>query len=343
MISEGYKLTNKVKNSEWKNFVKKCLNGTIYQTPQIVKVHANTKNYEPISLFVLNESDEIEALLVGYIIKEKNNVVGKFTSRLVVQYGPLYKNHKALSIILQRLKEISNNKKILFSELRNFYEVNAVDKNVFLNSGHTYEPHYNIFIDLTQPVDNIWSNMYRSLRKNIKKSDKQLVIREIKDKEEIAEFYDCLLETYKRTRTPLADKSLFYNYYEYLSHEGYAKFQFAELKEEKIIVGVRLTLYYNNIIHANYVGTKTEYLKLNANSLLNYRIMRDGCEGGYKLFDFGGAGSPADRYGPREYKESFGGKLIDAGYFKYRPFPLKYKAIMNLYKLSKKIPKVISR
>jgi len=41
--------------------------------------------------------------------------------------------------------------------------------------------------------------------------------------------------------------------------------------------------------------------------------LKDGAAKGYKSFDFGGAGSPHEEYGVREFKRRFGGDLVNYG------------------------------
>jgi len=46
-----------------------------------------------------------------------------------------------------------------------------------------------------------------------------------------------------------------------------------------------------------------------------YSALRYGYLNGYKYFDFMGAGSPDKKYGVRQFKEQFGGELVEHGRF----------------------------
>jgi len=53
--------------------------------------------------------------------------------------------------------------------------------------------------------------------------------------------------------------------------------------------------------------------------------MRRGCRNGYKVFDFGGAGSPDREDGAGRFEKQFGGEQINYGRLikVYRPLTLK--------------------
>ena len=65
-----------------------------------------------------------------------------------------------------------------------------------------------------------------------------------------------------------------------------------------------------------YVGTDPNYNKYYPNDFLPYKIMDWGINHDYKLFDFGGAGTPDISYGVRDFKVKFGGELVNLCRFK---------------------------
>ena len=57
-----FKITNSVKKDIWSEFVYNHPKGNIFQTPEMYGVYERTKNYEPIFLAVVDESDNIKAM-----------------------------------------------------------------------------------------------------------------------------------------------------------------------------------------------------------------------------------------------------------------------------------------
>jgi len=48
---------------------------------------------------------------------------------------------------------------------------------------------------------------------------------------------------------------------------------------------------------------------------LLWHVIRWARSQGYTVFDFGGAGQPAENYGPWRFKAKFGGELVELGRF----------------------------
>jgi lipid II:glycine glycyltransferase (peptidoglycan interpeptide bridge formation enzyme) len=44
-----------------------------------------------------------------------------------------------------------------------------------------------------------------------------------------------------------------------------------------------------------------------------WELLKWGSENNFRTFDFGGAGKPNEKYGPRQFKAKFGGKQVNYG------------------------------
>jgi serine/alanine adding enzyme len=95
-----------------------------------------------------------------------------------------------------------------------------------------------------------------------------------------------------------------------------AKFHFAKYNGEYI--GGRLSLIHKKVIYAYYVGVPRRYKKLYPNPLLNWHVIKMGCDNNYHTFDFLGAGNPDNKEheGIREFKKQFGGQQVNFGRYK---------------------------
>lgn len=62
-----------------------------------------------------------------------------------------------------------------------------------------------------------------------------------------------------------------------------------------------------------YAGADRDYARLYPNDFLVWHLLQWGQTQGYQIFDSGGAGHPDKPYGVRDFKERFGGQLVNYG------------------------------
>jgi len=321
-------------SNKWKKFLINHSEGNIFQSEEIYSVYLKTKNYSPIKLFSINESNgDIEGLLISNTINDMGKIMGFIGSRTIIQGGPLIKNnskHVLIKLIGYYNRIIKN--KTIFTEIRNSYEV----KDFLSNIDYEYEDHLNYHINLTLGIDKLWSNIHKSRKKNIKKSDKKgVIIEEINNEDEMNEFNRLLKETYDDVKIPLADRSLFNEAYKQLYPKGLMKIFFAKYKG--MYIGTRAILLFKDVIFDWYAGSSRDHLNLNPDSIIVWHLLKWGYENGFSLFDFGGAGKPEVFYGPREFKRRFGGKLVCYGRYTKVHSPIKMKFALKGFELYKKI------
>ncbi|MBU4501130.1 MAG: peptidoglycan bridge formation glycyltransferase FemA/FemB family protein [Nanoarchaeota archaeon] len=313
-MNDELNVTTKLDTKQWSEFVSNHPKGNIFQTPEMYEVYNKTKKYEPVFLAVVDSNENVQALLLSHVIREFNGFIGSFSSRSIIQGGPLFVENdvgkEALKLLLIEYDKVAN-KKTLYTQIRNLYDTSKF-KDVFLQNGYKYEGHLNFLIDLTKPKDELWATLTKNRRKGINRAERQgLIVEEIKDKSLLHIFYEILQETYKNAGIPLGDFSLFGSAFDKLTPSNKAKFYFAKNGNE--CIGARAILIYNDFIHDWYAGACGDSLELYPNEFLVWKILEWGCENGYKTFDFGGAGKSDEEYGPREFKRRFGGKLVKYG------------------------------
>ena len=242
---------------QWGEFVYNHPQGNIFQTPEMAEVYKRTKNYEPISLAVLDtKNDKILAVLQAVVIKEISGFLGTFSARSIIQGGPLFieneKGIEALKVLMEHYDKIATQKKALYTQIRTMWDTSNISS--FLNSmGYEYEERLNFLIDLNRPEEEIWRDIHKSRRKGINRAfNRGVVIEEVRDKKFIPIFYGIVEETYKNARIPLADISLLDSAFELLVPKNMATFYMA--KYEDIYVGARVVLNYKGLIYDWYAG-----------------------------------------------------------------------------------------
>ncbi len=286
--------------------------GNIFQTRALYRVYAETKNYFPISVAVTDPtSQEISGVMSGVIIREMDGFLGNFSAHSVVQGGPLITPSSKGAVVSELIERYDSyaRKSSLYNEIRNMYDVQDMLNHA---NNYYYVDHLNFIINLNQSEDELWGQIHKSRRRRIKQAEKSGVfVEEIVDSDKIPIFYDLLGETYNNVKVPLADVSLFESAFRELVPRGMAKFFLA--RHEDNYIGARVVLLYLNRIYDWYAGAALDSLSFNANAYLVWHILKWGREKNYSVFDFGGAGEPNKPYGPREFKQSFGGELVNYG------------------------------
>ena len=306
-----------INKNDWSEFVFNHPHGNIFQTPEMAEVYKNTKNYEPISLAVVDENDNIIAILLAVVIKEMNGFLGSFSARSIIEGGPLFAEGeiglKAASLLMHRYEEIVK-KKAIYSEIRMLTEIPLIES-ILTQQGYFFEDHFNSLIDLNKSKEELWEQLKRDKKRGIKKArDLNITIEEGTKKEDISICYDLLQKIYKNAKIPLADISLFESAFDILVPMHNAVFLFAKYDNKHI--ATQVALIYKDTIYAWYTGTIREYLSYHPGDLLIWHLLEWGSENGCKTFDFGGGGTPTKNVNIRDYKARFGSKFFNYGRYK---------------------------
>jgi len=313
-MNNELKVTTKLDIKQWSEFVSNHPKGNIFQTPEMYEVYKRTKRYEPIFLAVVDSSEKVQALLLAHVIREFDGFIGSFSSRSIIQGGPLFVENDAgedaLKLLLIDYDKIAN-KKALYTQIRNLYDTSKF-KEVFLQNGYGCEEHLNFLVDLTKSKDELWQRLTKKRRNRIRMARKKgVTIEEVNDKNLISVFCSLIHEAYKNARTPLADVTLFESVFDLLVSKKMAKIFLA--KYENTYIGTMCVLMYNTRTYNWYAGASKKYLQLCPNDLLGWYSIEWGLENGYKIFDLGGAGKPNEKYGVKEFKKQFGGEVVNFG------------------------------
>jgi serine/alanine adding enzyme len=310
----GIDVVRTLQKNAWRSFVDEQSEGNIFHTPEMFNVFSRTHGFNP-ELWAATEDGRILALLLPVRIRLMNGVLSRFTTRCVV-YGsvlcsPCDEGREALSrLLLTYVREVRP--RPLFTELRNVSNLQPIQP-VFRDCGFCYEDHLNYLIDLERSQEEIFQNIGRRTRKNIRRGLRQgeVVIEEVKDGQQVAECYDLIRRTYRAARVPVADQSILDAAFEVLYPKGMVRFTLARMGETPAATSVELL--YRGVMYGWFGGMDRAYTSYVPNELLTWHILKWGATNGQKLYDFGGAGKPDEDYGVRDFKAKFGGKLVCYG------------------------------
>jgi len=319
---------------QWSEFVYGHPYGNIFQTPEMAEVYRRTKNYEPIALFGMDRNGEIDAILLGVIRTERSGLLKSLTSWSMVIGGPLFNDSNICKDILRNYDQRAN-KKAVYNEIRMLNNIDILD-NILTSQGYFFEDHYNALVRIDKPKEQLWKQLKEDKRKGVKKARKLgIVIVEGTEKADLEIFYNLLRETYNRVRMPLPHISFYEAIFEILAKQGKAKFLFAKHRDEYI--ATQLALIYKNTIYALVTGAITEYLRYHPGDLLIWHLLEWGSENDFKVFDFGGGGTPTKNQNIRYYKSRFGAVFPNYGRYKKVYSPIKMKIAEKGFSIYRKL------
>ena len=325
-----------ISRERWSEFVHSHPKGTIFQSPQMYDVFKESVNYEPVFLASINDNNELQGLIISGIFSEKSGITGSLIRRSIVVGGPLLISKDLLLEFISNYEKLVKDRAV-FSRLANLFdmtnEFNGLDE-----INYEFKDHLNYKIDLSKPLEELWNNLHNTRRRQIKRGIRRGIKTRVSfDVNNISDYYEILKQTYLHAGQPLLDMSYFEAAYKSLKPNENLVF-FSAFDGDRL-VGFRMVLAYNNIMHDWYAGDLYDSRDLYTNDVLVWEVIKWGSENGYKDFDFGGAGEPDKEYGVREFKKKFGGTLVNYGNFLKVHQPIKYNLIQKAIPIYKKIRK----
>lgn len=327
---------SELNNESWLLFLKDHPNGNIFQSHNLYEVYKKTKDNKPIFLACTNSSGKIIGVLMGILLFSKNPLIKPFSSRCIIWGGPIVEHNNlfaAKALISELNKKVS--KKTVYIQFRNIFETTLFDL-TFEKLGYSKEDHLDIIIDLKKGEEALWKEIHPSRKKQIRRSIKRgcsVDVIEKLDSHIIEKCYDMLENTYKMVGLPCPSFDFFNQAFKELSSTNHLKAFIAYYGKK--IIGFRFVLIFNDLIYDWYAASDRLFSDKYPNDILPWEVLRWGIKNNYATFDFGGAGKPGKKYGVRDYKMKFGGKLVNYGRYQKINKPLIYvlgKLIISIFK-----------
>jgi serine/alanine adding enzyme len=316
---------NELKRADWAHFLSTNNYATPFQSPEYYDFF-NSVTGSSAQVYSVYENDLILALCVFTLQKEKG-IKGFFSKRSIIYGGPVVVDSElgmdALVMLLNAIgKDLKH--KAIYSEVRNLHDYKKY-KQIYENHGWKYSSHLNFQLNCSSE-EIVWNNLNNNRKRQIKKSLKiGVIIEEAKNLEEVHDFYFILNDLYlKKVKKPLPSIEYFLKLFE----KKIAKFLLIKFSD-RIIGGIVCPFLEDNTIYELYIcGMDQEYKEASPSVMATYAAIEYGYKHNMQCFDFLGAGKPGEDYGVRDFKEKFGGQLVENG---------RFLKIMNptLYKLGK--------
>jgi serine/alanine adding enzyme len=311
--------------AQWREFVMRHPHGSIFHTPEMYEVLACAKGYCPM-LWAVVDKGEILALLLPVQIT-LFSFLSVLTTRAVSYGGLLCRQDSQGTLAARRLLQAyagQTRSKAVYSELRNLHAQTPL-RPIYDECGFVYEEHLNYLIDLTRSSDRVFQQIGGRTRKHIRRGLRRgdVTIAEAENSSDVAACYDLISRTYQRAHVPLADRSLFEAAFELLAPRHMLRLYLAYLKDRPVAASAEL--FYKDTIYGWYSGLDRSFSEYTPNDLLMWHVLCWGADNGYAIYDFGGAGKPGEKYGVRDFKAKFGGKLVEYGRYSVTHAPLRFE------------------
>ena len=309
-------IVDSLSEEAWREFVDRHPQGNIFHTPEMYQVFARAKGHRPLLEAAVDDHGQVLALLLPVQVTTlRDGLLRRLTTRSIA-YGsvlcaPDPPGRAALALLLRTYTREAS-REALFTELRNLSDLSAIQR-VLSECGFAYEEHLDYLIDLNRSPEQVLQNMGPRTRKHIRRALRKgsVVVEQVTNRNQIVDWYDVVRKTYKASRVPLADRSLFEAAFDILQPRDMISFWLARIGAAYVAASAELV--YQDVIYGWYGGLDRAYAEDLPGELLMWRILEWGARTGYKTYDFGGAGQPGEPYGVRDFKAKFGGRLVCFG------------------------------
>jgi serine/alanine adding enzyme len=321
----------------WDEFVARHPKGSVFHTSAMIQVFAAAKGHTVIPLAAVTDSGEILSMLVATRVQTLPNVFGSVSSRSVSYAEPLcLDSPDAVDSLCELISAHDHNlkRRALFAEVRPLCACGP-ERVALEQCGYRHLDYLNYIIDTTEPVELIWSRLHDSAKSYVRKCEKRgFELRHLESPDCVDVLYEFLRATYGRVGVPLADRSLFEAAYKILKPQN--MITFVGVYDGDKPVAADTLLLFNKQVFAWYGGS-VRLTGLSPAAFMQWREIAWSCESGFERYDFGGAGWPDVPYGVRDFKASFGGKLVCYG--RYRKIYSRWKMALaeRAYELGRSV------
>lgn len=316
------KSINNVDREEWRNLIAHSSTASYFQSPECYDFYSSLSFLTPFGWGVL-ENKVLKAVVIGYIIASGNKIKQFFSRRAIIHGGMLLADNVSDTAIAELLKKLKHSlaKQVIYIEIRNSDNYDNY-KTIFAENGFAYNPHFNYKIK-TDTIEQIVSQYSESKVRQLRKSQEQgVVCKQTTNLNDIDGFYQILEDLYKqKIKKPLFPKEFFVKF---VNQSGCVLF--VVKKDEKVIGGIACSsLPYKAVYEWFVCGDTKNFNHLYPSVVATHKGIEFAVENNFEYFDFMGAGKPEEEYGVRDFKEKFGGELVEYGRFLFINNPFFYQ------------------
>ncbi len=286
----------------WDDYVMSHSDGTVFHLTQWKQVVEEAFGHPSFYLVAEDGQGRISGVLPMFQVKSRlfgNYMVSVPFAELG---GPLSDSPEVARTLMAEAEKVATRAGVDYLELKNAAPAGEyATKDLYFNFSKELDP---------DPEANL-AAIPRKQRAMVRKGIKNELIAET-GLHLLSEFYEVIARSYHSLGTPVFPQSFFAKFLQVFGES--ANVLLVRTPERKPVAGV-LTFYFRDRVMPFYAGSLYEARALAPNDFMYWALMKDGCEKGYRIFDFGR--SKADT-GSFSFKKHWG----------FEPRPLAYQYLL---------------
>jgi len=319
---ETYKIITDKEN--WDKTINNFTDKDVYFLYGYFVPFKNHGNGEPHLFYFESGNGKVAYPFLLRDVSDSKNLKGKIDKKKYFDIISVYGYGGPLYELFRSCKDIDLLKKEFFSAFSEYCKKNNIisqfDRFHPLLKNQLFYYGYSELMKIRKTVhmdikdkEKIWTNMDSKCRNMIRKAEKNGVEIEIDyGIKYLNKFKHMYIETMKRNNSDVY----------YLFYDNFFNDIFRYLHDNVILVNAfynekiissSIILTYDKYLHYHFSGSLEEYKKLQANSLLLYKVAKWGCERGFEIFHLGG-GYESEKDSLYKFKKSFN-KYSDNNFF----------------------------
>lgn len=311
--------------SQWTDLIKGNDTASFFQTAECYHFYASLSFLKPF-VYGISENNKLVGVMCGYIIAD-GNIGKRFFSRRAIVPGGLLLDANISSIALQSLLNEATSQlesKAIYLEIRNYNDY-TIFRPTIEAAGFVYNAHLNFHV-ATPDVESALKKLSATKRRDIKLSRNEGADWiESKYPDDVRAYYEILRDLYMlKVKTPLFP----FEFFEKLVQLDNGKLFVIKYKNKVIGGSVCVALPDVALYEWFVCGLDGQIKNVYPSTIATYAAIAYAASNGFQRFDMMGAGKPDEAYGVREFKNKFGGELLEQG-----RFLIVYKPV--LYRLGK--------
>jgi len=293
-------------DSRWSDLVNR-LSGSVFHSPDWIRVLADTYGWNPSALVVINDSGEP---IAGIPFCHVSDVLGDRVVALPFSdyCDPLATDKTTWRLLSNRL--IRQGCRINLRCLRNALPLE--DKRFFTVSRAKWHA-----LDLRPNIESLWRRIDDSAQRAIRKSQREGIrVRVAQSEKELRTFFEMHFKVRKYKYGLFAQPYTFFqNIWRHFVEKGQG-FLLLAVKEDKILAG-DFFLEWNGTLYYKFNASFAENLLFRPNDLLIWEAIQCGKSRGFASLDFGL--SDWDQEGLVRYKRKFGVEEGTISFLRHEP------------------------
>ncbi len=282
----------------WDDYVLNHPDGSIFHLSRWQQVVETAFGHQNLSLLAEDE-DSVVGILP--LVELKSRIFGHSLCSVPFAElgGPLSDNGQISVELLAHATEQGRQLGCEYIELKN---------KVALPDLPTKDLYVNFSREIFPEVDDNLLAIPRKSRAAVRKGMKEGLAATFGNNQ-FEDFYQLLAHSYHQLGTPIFAKKFFQTFLDVFGDD--CSVMVVRTKEGTPVAGV-LSFYFKDRLLPYYAGSLFEYRKLCPNDFMYWELMKDGCERGYRLFDYGRSKIDTGSY---SFKKHWG----------FEPTPLAYQ------------------